>query len=396
MENGPLYVTVETLTRIVFPLLYIIAAAAVHRWLAPQLSSASRRLASILFLTQLLIVGKSIYLDPASSFERWLWDLHQEYNLPATLASAQLALVGAVALACAWLSPSPPKLRRIYLLALGMVFLFLAYDEYFTLHEYWTTWDYFLMYSARRLWRSTVIVAARSPRRAWKWHACLLLGLVISAAGGIQIERFGSVCGDYGPLTIAECPPKTIWALEEILEFLGIWLTLVALLGQLSELAPSPSTRVRRALYAFPVIWMLLLIQSAAMLPIARQLRFHQPADLRFELGQRLHAYRIEQAESGLGVHLLLSPRAWQFESVGYSIALWSIRSACALPPVSIPSLIIGSTSTWPRDTCPSIDNGSKSIIHRRRRPTAHCGSCSRSGPSRTANTSHSAFNPAI
>ena len=321
MVDDSLVLTVKTLTRVVFPLLYIVAGAVVQRWLSPRLSPASRRLASLMLIAQLLIVGKSIYLEPSSSFEAWLWDPHQEWNVPATLASAQLALVGAVALACAWLAQSRKALQRIYLSGLGLVFLFLAYDEYFTLHEYWATWDYFLALGAVVV-AATLLTAARSPRRAWIWHVCLLVGLTISAAGGIQIEQFGSVCGDYGWITIAECPPITIWALEEILEFLGIWLTLVAILGQFSELSPSPSLPVRRAVYAFPVIWILLLLQSAAMQPIARQLSFHQPADVQFELGEHLHAYRIDVADGGLGCHLLLSPGGWEFDGVGYSIAL--------------------------------------------------------------------------
>ena len=274
-----------------------------------------------MFVAQILIVGKSIYLDPSSSFEAWLWDPHQEWNVPATLASAQLALVGAVALACAWLAPSRMALQRIYLSGLGLVFLFLAYDEYFTLHEYWVTWDYFLALGAVVV-TGTLLVAARSPRRAWTWHVCLLIGLAISAVGGIQIEQFGSVCGDYGWITIAECPPITIWALEEILEFLGIWLTLVAVLGQFSDLSPTPSLLLRRAVYAFPLIWILLLLQSAAMQPIARQLSFYLPADVRFKLGERLHAYRVETGADGLDCHFHLSPRAWAFHDVGYSLSL--------------------------------------------------------------------------
>ena len=41
-----------------------------------------------------------------------------------------------------------------------------------------------------------------------------------------------------GLLYIDACPPITVWALEEILEFLGIWLTLVAILGHFSNVSP--------------------------------------------------------------------------------------------------------------------------------------------------------------
>ncbi len=319
MESAPLHVTVETLTRVIFPTIYVLAGIIVYRWYMPQLSTMAKRLAGVMLLAQALAIGKSIFIQPVSSFDHWLWQLNSEWNVTATLASTQLALVGIVALASAWLCRQRMRLQCLYLLGIALVFLFLAYDEYFTVHEHLTSWNYYLALGMGVV-AATLLVAALSPRQSWKWHACLLAGLAISAGGAIQVERFGSVCGDYGFLYIAQCPPNTAWALEEILEFLGIWLTLVAILGHFSSL-PLPSKRIRRTVYIMPAFWIVLLIPIAPIWSVAKQ-ALSQPAAVNFESGAGLHAYRIEQKERSFTVHLFMSPEGWDFDGLGYSIHL--------------------------------------------------------------------------
>ena len=318
MDSAPLYVTVETLTRIVFPTMYALAGFAVYRWLMPDLSLVARRLASVMLVAQVLVISKTLFVEPSSSLDVWLWQLHQEWNVPATLAATQLALVGSVALVSVWLCRTRMLLQRLYLFGIALVFLFLAYDEYFTVHEHWAGWNYYL-FLGMAVVAATLAVAALSPRRSWKWHICLLVGLAISA-GAIQVERFGSFCGDYGLLYIDACPPNTTWALEEILEFLGIWLTLVAILGHFSNVSP-PSKRLRRALYVMPALWIVGFIPIAPIWSIAQQTDSH-PAAVAFESGAVLHAYRISKSKSNFTVGLFLSPEGWEFNNLGYSIHL--------------------------------------------------------------------------
>ena len=320
MENGSLYTTVETFTRIVFPPLYLLAGLIVYRWLAPDLSTTSRRLASVLYAAQVLAITNSLYIEASSSFYDWLWDLHREWNISATLASTQLALVGGIAMLTAWLVRARPAWHRVYLVAIGLVFLFLSYDEFFTLHEYQISWNYYIRLGAAVV-VATLVVASLSPRQSWKWHVCLLAGLAISAAGAIHVELYGSVCGDYGFLYIGECPRSTVWDLEEIFEFLGIWLALVAILGHFSDVSPSPTLRVRRALYSMPVLWIALVIPSASIWPIARQAG-GQPATVAFESGAGLHAYHLDKRKNNVTVRLYLSPEQWDYNGLGYSIHL--------------------------------------------------------------------------
>lgn len=319
MEGGPLQVTVETLTRIIFPSLYALAGIIIYRWFLPDLSTVAKRLAGVMLAAQLLTIVNALYIESSSSFYAWLWHLHREWNVAAALASTQLALVGGVALVCAWLPGPRSVLQRLYFVGITVVFLFLAFDEFFTVHEYRIGWDYYINLGALVV-AGTLLVAARSPRRFHKWHACLLAGLAISAMGAIHVERFGSLCGDYGLLYIDDCPPSTVWALEEILEFLGIWLTLVALLGHFSSLSPAPR-RLGRILYVMPALWIALIVPTATIWPIARQVG-GEPADVAFESGTGLHSYHIDKRKSNFTVRLYLSPERWDYNGLGYSIHL--------------------------------------------------------------------------
>ena len=315
-------ISVEQFSRIVFLLLYVPVGLFTYWRLFPRLLPSAKLLAIVLLAAQMLAIGVSLYLQPGSSFEVWLWDLHGEWNIPATLASTQLALVGAVALLTAWFARERPVWQRIYMVGICVVFVILALDEYYMVHEHIQGWYAVYIALGASLVVATLALALRSPRRAWIWHVCLLGGLAISALGAIHIERFGSICGDFGLLYIDECPSNAIWPWEEYLEFLGIWLTLLAMLGHFSDVFPSPQVRVQRALFAFPALWILVLVLSAAMQPIARQVSFHQPAAVEFESGESLHAYRIEQEEIGFAFHIYLSPAGWDFNGLGYSISL--------------------------------------------------------------------------
>ena len=119
MDSAPHYVTVETLTRIVFPTMYTLAGFAVYRWLLPDLSLVARRLASVMLVAQALVISKTLFVEPSSSLDVWLWQLHQEWNVPATLAATQLALVGCIALVSAWLCRTRMLLQRLYLFGIA-------------------------------------------------------------------------------------------------------------------------------------------------------------------------------------------------------------------------------------------------------------------------------------
>lgn len=319
MAAGLVMVAPATLIRIFLLLLYLPVCLITFRRLLPSLSYTSRQLATIFLAAQIFVILVSVERQPSSSFEYWLWHLDREWNIPSTLASLQLALAGATAVAAASLARQRRAPYRLYLLATGLVFLFLARDEYANIHEMVMHWERYYVALGAVLVATTLALAWRSPRQRWKWHGCFLAGLAISGIGAVAFEAEREICGNWIVLNVDPC--LHLYSIEEPLEFAGIWLVFVALLGHFSAVSPAPSRRVRLALFAWPLIWLLLLFQSAAILPITLQ-AVSKRAAVDFESGPRLRAYRIEEGTDDLAVHLFLSARAWEAGRYGYSIHL--------------------------------------------------------------------------
>ena len=311
----------EALIRIFVILLYVSVGPIAYRWLIPRLSSTGKRLATVMLAAQLLVILPSIFTQPSSSFEAWLWHLDREWNIPATLASMQLALVAFVALVSAWLFRARPAWHRLYFVGIGLAFFLLAYDEYAVVHEFIYNWRIYYIALGAAVVVATLAVAARSPKPTWISYAYLLIGLATSAAGGLLFE---STCGNSLFEAIDRCS-KHFWV-EEPLEFLGIWLALIAMLIQFSDASPPPSLRVRRALLAFPVVWLLLLILSGAIHPVESYADGSaSAAQVEYESGLQLHGYLMERGKQH--IHLFLSPGQWDFHGqslseIGYSIHL--------------------------------------------------------------------------
>ena len=187
---------------------------------------------------------------------------------------------------------------------------------------------------------ATALVAARSPRQSWIWHICLLAGLGMSATGAVVIEHFKSaeICDNLGFWSDGRC---LLYNIEESLEFLGIWLTLVAMLGQFSDAVPSPQPRARLALYILPAfVFVQLLLASPHIgeletygrevkrelsrlaLQLDYQLHF-QPASVYYELDVELQAYRIEREQGTFTLQFFASIGNWRtYTGLGYSLHL--------------------------------------------------------------------------
>ena len=314
-----LFVSAETLTRAFAFSLYVLSSVSYWR-LFPRLSPASRRLASIMLAAQIVVIAVAMEIQPASEFEEWLWDLGKEWNIPTTLASTQLALVGSTALVTAWLARARPAWERLYLVGIGLLFLFLAWDEYFILHERILNWKRIYVAGGVAVATATIAVALRSPRI---WHLYLLVGLAISAVGAIFFELLSPTCGPLGFLRLDGCLRLSFW--EELLEFLGIWLTLVAMLGQFSDAVPMPKPRVRRFLYALPALWILLLFVNS-LIPRLELRLLAQPASVQFGTGVHLHGYRIDGDTETSALWLYASARQRDYMGfgvrMGYSVHL--------------------------------------------------------------------------
>ena len=121
MGNSEFVVSTEVLIRVFVFLLYVPTGLISYWLLFPRLSPTSKRLASGMLAAQVLVIVVSLEMQSYTSIERWLWDLKSEWNIPATLASTQLAIVGGVALVTAWFAKARPAWQRLYLVGTGLV-----------------------------------------------------------------------------------------------------------------------------------------------------------------------------------------------------------------------------------------------------------------------------------
>ena len=312
MDSSGIVVSSQTLVRFVIFLLYAPVGLIAYWKLFPSLSPTSKWLATGLLAAQVLVIVLSPLTRSSPTFEAWLWHLDREGNVPSAVASTQLALVSGVALVAAWLARDRPAWRRLYLVGVGMVFLHLAQDEFYIWHEWIRNWRIHYAALGVVVAVTTAVVAVRSPRRSWKWHGCLLAGLAMSAVGAMTLEVQLLICDRWGFFRFAGCLP--VYNFEESLEFLGIWLALVAVLGQFSDVAPTPKRYMRSALCAFPVLWILLLMHK----PISASLELWvsaQPAPVEFESGVRLDVYHMNGGVPSTG--LMHLPGRIDFTGVG-------------------------------------------------------------------------------
>ncbi|MCE2472843.1 MAG: hypothetical protein J4G18_13310 [Anaerolineae bacterium] len=302
-------------------LVYLTVSLFAFRYLLPGLSPVANRLAMFMLIAQMALVGLSIFLRPSSPYERWFWHLDSEYNLVSTLAAAQFALAGCLALYAGWFSPARPAWRLIYFAGIGILFLALAWDEYHGFRSVHGDWQIHYASLGLALASATLLVALRSPRRAWKWFFCLLSGLAIGAVGALILD-------------IVPCNSEAIYLagtwrvdtdgclelqrIEEILELVGVWLALVAA-GGLATIAARPIPRI---MYLVPSLSILLLLLY--FLPPLLELRLMtQEASIGFEARVNLQAFRADISRRGLDTTLFVSSADWhKFTGMGYSIHL--------------------------------------------------------------------------
>jgi len=290
------------------------------RVLFPRLSPMSKRLASGMLAAQILVIIMWLGLQRLSSPETFLWALQHEANIPTALASAQLALVSGVALLTALLGNRQPAWKRLYWAGVFAVFLFLAMDEFNMYHEWITGWERFYIVLGAVLVAATTLVAIYSSRRTMIWFGCMLAGLAMSASGGIMLEQLKheTLCWSWRFARLDNCLLYSHF--EEPLEFLGIWIVLVAVLGLFSHEVPRTRRFVRRAMYVLPMLWILMLATILAFDYLELEV-MSLPASIQFESRVHLYGYRIENGER-FSLRLYPSVRRNDYFNLGYSVHL--------------------------------------------------------------------------
>ena len=327
MNSGELLLSNESFIRIFLVIAYVPLCLISSRLLFPGMSPPAKRLGIGMLALQILVVALSEVIQPTSIFEERLWALDREFNIPSTFSSTQLALAGGLALLTAWLARARPALLSLYLAGLGLSFLYLALDEFFAWKDLGSsrTWKINVSILGAATVLATTVLALRSSRRARIWHGCLLTGLALVAIAAVIVDDVPPFCGNLGFIRLEDCLDYRIP--EEIIEFLGIWLALVAMLGHFSDATQTSSPRVQHSPYALPVVWIALIF----LIPLVPRLEMQllaQPAAVKFDKRIQLKGYRIDREDRGTFIlRLYATATAWDWNhigrrEVGYSVHL--------------------------------------------------------------------------
>ncbi len=327
MNSGELLVSNESFIRVFIVIAYVPLCLISSRLLFPGMSRSAKGLGIGMLALQILVVALSEIIQPTSIFEERLWTLDREFNIPSTFSSTQLALAGGLALLTASLARARPALFRLYMAGLGVSFLYLALDEFFAWKDLGSsrTWKINVSILGAAIVLATTVLALRSSRRARIWHLCLLTGLALVAIAAVVVDDLPPFCGNLGFIVLEDCLDYRIP--EEIIEFLGIWLSLVAMLGHFSDATRRSSARVQRMPYALPVIW-IILIFLVPLIPRFEMQLLAQSAAVKFDKRIQLKGYRIDNEGRGTFIlRLYATATAWDWNhigrrEVGYSVHL--------------------------------------------------------------------------
>ena len=327
MGSGELVLSDWAATGFLIFLVGVPVVAFVQRRLASQLEPVAVLMLALALSLQILMLLASAAITPAWSHGYWLFDIDAEWNIPSAITSTQLALVGGVALVTAALRYSARSGQWRPLLGLGLVFIFLAVDDYTEVYKGATgTLELLLSWRSgyAALGSATFVAVAcaalHAPRGGRRWHQCLAAGIALMGIAGLIIDAFEPPCGIAGLLQIEGCLKTAV--LEEFVEYLGVWLALTAVLGYFSQVAPTTSSRAKQALWAIPAIWVGFLVIITPLAPFAPVATYDkaQTAAVAFESGVSLHGFMIQREGPKQGVHLFLSPDGFTFDGLGFSI----------------------------------------------------------------------------
>ena len=274
--------------------------------LLPRLAPAARWLALAALAIALAFAIVAMQAPIVSGFERWLWDLADERNLPAALSSLHLALVSLVALLLAWRMRGHPGWRRMHWLLLCLLFCLLGLEDWAEVLKSVGGLPGMSWKGTYRLLGGisatlTLLVMLRSPRSSWRWYLCVLCGLAVMGFGGLLIDRTVFRCHDIAFIKLDGCADLNF--ADETLEFLGAWLALIGLLGFGCGMQASwrgPGRLAAGLLLGIGIP----LLSAVGFLPaeIRRHAlhielaHFTQPASVAFESKLRLAAFQLEPA----------------------------------------------------------------------------------------------------
>ena len=302
-------------------LVYLAVVLVTLRGLLPGMRAKPKLIVFASLALQMLVVVMVLFAQPSTRAERWLWNTENEFNIVSFVATMQFALVGFAGLLTGWIAAERPAWHRAYFAFLGVLFLFFTWDEYYEVRGVFASWWIYYSTLGMGLVLASALVARRSPRHTWKWYAGLVTGLALGAVGAIVVDTMPWTCNIVGLWRVNVDRCLDLWRLEELLELIGVWITLVAVCGLFSD-ARRMGRRTPRLFYLAPLAFALMV--SFPLLRSTLELRLTtRPLQIEFESKVLLEAISLQHNADAVDVKLYVSAPEWKkFDGLGYSLHL--------------------------------------------------------------------------
>ncbi|MCY3832175.1 MAG: hypothetical protein OXG85_04100 [Chloroflexi bacterium] len=332
-------------------LIYAPAVVVVYFRLMPGLARPYRLFGTLMLAAHFLIVffqedyANGLYID------KLLWNVNREGNIPAILSGAQLFVASGAALAVAALSGGQSRLFRLYWVGNSLLLLAFGLFENVLDRAILINWQVVFPSLGAVVALFSLRLMRVSTRSSQIKYLSLLIGLTIGAVGSIGLEHFAWLyepCDKIGLVRDGDC---LSYIFEEGMEFLGIWIVLIAVLGFLSDLEQRPRPLLRITLFLMPAVWFIAVLNSPVIDYLQLRYSFQQTS-LLYEGGIEIIGYRINEEENAFSLQLNTDSEEWAaYSGVGYSLHLVDQASGRSLASTddNASRRVNWETPAWPR-----------------------------------------------
>jgi hypothetical protein len=173
----------------------------------------------------------------------WFFNVNFEHNLNVIVSSAYLLSIAIMALVIGARFITRSRTGIVWLIW-GAAYLYLSYDETYMFHESIRRWKFYFAGLGALLVLVALYGGWFADRANWRIYALLIVGLGITAAGGVLLDD-----------TV-----KNSYRLEEFAELIGTSLVLAAVFTYLSRLSEVDWRPVRQLLVVGNVGWIVVMV----------------------------------------------------------------------------------------------------------------------------------------
>lgn len=246
-------------------------------------------------------------------FLGWFFDPSGEKNASALLSTFFLMMIGLASLSLLWARLTEKRyLRAVYWLFVGILMIFLAVDEYFSIHETIVYWRGAYLILGGSVGLITLFMISQSKSNI-RWILLMfLIGLGTMGVSGVVLDAFSAQnLLDIGSLklTFIRCNETFLGVYcrdfsntEELMELFGSGIMVLSMLALMNIYWDEPQQKVqRRLVYALGSIWLIGLIAWMWIVP-SIQARLAQPANTNYDdislLGYDLNTHSISAGDT--------------------------------------------------------------------------------------------------